>query len=212
MRTPGAATASRTPRPNTIARLPSGRRAAPTTPHAIRALQQRKNAATPGRDRRRSGRQKRETPREALRELSKLLARNTAPIEPSPRVSAAPTPRKSKALEDLDLGPDVVPPRLSIPLGAFEDDDSFHKPPSLSEIPADDKENYTARSVETRRDGRFLERDSLTGRLSDVFNEKFADVSELEGGHGDDAGDESAADSTEGQLVLDEITRRTLAE
>ena len=41
----------------------------PVTPHAIRALLQRR--ATPGRDRRKSGRTQRETPRDALRNLSK---------------------------------------------------------------------------------------------------------------------------------------------
>ena len=44
-------------------------RSNPATPHAIRALQQRR--ATPGRDRRKSGRMQRETPRDALRNLSK---------------------------------------------------------------------------------------------------------------------------------------------
>ena len=41
----------------------------PVTPHAIRDLQQRR--ATPGRDRRKSGRVQRETPRDALRNLSR---------------------------------------------------------------------------------------------------------------------------------------------
>lgn len=40
----------------------------PATPHAIRALQQRR--AIPSRDRRKSGRMQRETPRNALRKLS----------------------------------------------------------------------------------------------------------------------------------------------
>lgn len=44
-------------------------RSNPATPHAIRALQQRR--ATPGRDRRKSGRMLRETPRGALRNLSR---------------------------------------------------------------------------------------------------------------------------------------------
>ena len=43
-----------------------------STPHAIRALQQRRAAGpTPARDRRRSGRQQRETPRDILRNLSR---------------------------------------------------------------------------------------------------------------------------------------------
>lgn len=43
----------------------------PTTPHAIRAIQRRAAALTPGRDRRRSARLQRETPRDVLRNLSK---------------------------------------------------------------------------------------------------------------------------------------------
>ena len=47
-------------------------RVGPSTPHAIRALQQRRAAeSTPARDSRRSGRQQRETPREVLRHLSR---------------------------------------------------------------------------------------------------------------------------------------------
>ena len=49
------------------------KRTTPTTPHTLRALQQRRRAAalTPGRARRQSGRQQRETPRDTLRQLSK---------------------------------------------------------------------------------------------------------------------------------------------
>ena len=58
------------------AREPSGTssaaRTGPGTPHAIRALLQRRAAdSTPARDRRRSGRQQRETPRDVLRNLSR---------------------------------------------------------------------------------------------------------------------------------------------
>ena len=69
--------------PNTNVATTTGRRnrprpTRPTTPHALRALQQRRNAAlnTPGRERRRSGRQQRDTPHDALRNLSrrKLLS------------------------------------------------------------------------------------------------------------------------------------------
>ena len=56
-------------------RLAPAKRGSPTTPHVIRALQQRRAAATtPGRDRRRSGRLQRETPRDMLRNLSKGIA------------------------------------------------------------------------------------------------------------------------------------------
>ncbi|KAF2103957.1 hypothetical protein NA57DRAFT_50812 [Rhizodiscina lignyota] len=217
--TPG--TASRTPRPNTIARFPNTRRVQPTTPHALRALQQRKNAATPARNRRRSGRQQRETPRDALRELSKVLARNTQPIAPSPQVTV-PTPRKSKALDDFDVGPEVLPPRLSLPLGALEDDDSFHAaPPRLSEVDLEDKENYTTHSVEAGRDRGLLHRDSFGSvRASELFSEKLGDLSQL-GNDGDDSGDHGHYESEEEDLedvedgisgLIDEVTRRTLAD
>lgn len=63
---------TRTPRVSGFGKPLPNRRGAPTTPHAIRALQQRRAAAlTPGRDRRRSGRMQRETPRDVLRNLSK---------------------------------------------------------------------------------------------------------------------------------------------
>lgn len=68
-RTPGTA---RTPRGGPATRPISARRVAPTTPHAIRALRERANAArTPGNNRRRSGRVQRETPRDLLRNLSR---------------------------------------------------------------------------------------------------------------------------------------------
>lgn len=53
--------------------------AVPTTPHAIRALQQRHAAAnTPARNRRRSGRAERESPRDALRQLSRSMFESPA--------------------------------------------------------------------------------------------------------------------------------------
>ena len=68
-RTPGT---GRTPRGGPATRPIPARRTAPTTPHAIRALRERANAArTPGNNRRRSGRIQRETPRDILRDLSR---------------------------------------------------------------------------------------------------------------------------------------------
>lgn len=67
-----AAAQARTPRTRGPSRAVPSKRGPPTTPHAIRALQQRRAAAlTPGRDRRRSGRMQRETPRDILRQLSR---------------------------------------------------------------------------------------------------------------------------------------------
>ena len=69
VRTPGTI---RTPRGGPATRPLPSRRVAPTTPHAIRALRERANAArTPGNNRRRSGRVQRETPRDLLRDLSR---------------------------------------------------------------------------------------------------------------------------------------------
>lgn len=55
---------------------------APTTPHVIRALQQR-HAATiaPARNRRRSGRAERESPRDALRQLSRSMLTSPRKVE-----------------------------------------------------------------------------------------------------------------------------------
>lgn len=73
-RTPGT---GRTPRGGPATRPISSRRNAPTTPHAIRALRERANAArTPGQNRRRSGRVQRETPRDILRDLSRGTPHN----------------------------------------------------------------------------------------------------------------------------------------
>ncbi|GME39855.1 hypothetical protein GTA08_BOTSDO02218 [Neofusicoccum parvum] len=75
-RTPGtAASQTRTPRTN-LRQLPVARRVGPpTTPHAIRALQARRDAALAAsggrRNRRRSGLTQRETPRDILRALSR---------------------------------------------------------------------------------------------------------------------------------------------
>jgi len=158
-----AAKVTSTRTPNTAGRTPgrtptgtirsatrfSARRGPPTTPHAIRALQQRRNAAlTPGRDRRRSGRGQRETPRDDLRNLSRLLAKHSQPIEPSPQV-----PHSTKKAIRRDLLEDEEnepPPRLSVPL---EDDDtgSWHEPPRLSLALDEEEETATVRSVEEAR-------------------------------------------------------------
>jgi hypothetical protein len=129
VRTPTAGTASK---PGTI------RRGRPTTPHAIRALQQRRNAAlTPGRDRRRSGRMQRETPRDDLRALSKVLAKKTQPIDASPQVTLNRRHSRS-AIQDVDDSPALDrAPRLSMPLNDL-DDDSFHEAPPRLSYPLDE--------------------------------------------------------------------------
>ncbi|MCJ1439321.1 hypothetical protein MMC27_008713 [Xylographa pallens] len=102
------------------------------TPHAIRALQQRRAAVqTPVQGRRRSGRPYRETPRDTLRELSKILSISTNSIATtsqsvySPGLAAARSERPFSVDED-----DKPRPRLSMPIHEFEedDDDSFRGP------------------------------------------------------------------------------------
>lgn len=68
-------------RRQSIRRTPRGS-GAPTTPHALRAIQRRAAVFTPGRDRRKSGRIQRETPIDILKNLGRgmeiftLLLRN----------------------------------------------------------------------------------------------------------------------------------------
>ncbi|KAF1947230.1 hypothetical protein EJ02DRAFT_430058 [Clathrospora elynae] len=177
-RTPGT---ERTPRGGPATRPLPSRRVAPTTPHAIRALRERANAArTPGINRRRSGRVQRETPRDILRDLSKALARNTRPVEPSPQVLPQRTRHSALDLPDIDDGPHLAAPRLSMPLeNMYDDDDSFHSaPPRQSLLPdlPDDVDGGTVQSLEFGRraiseDPRFM----FGGRHS----ERFGDFSEL---------------------------------
>ncbi|OCL02758.1 hypothetical protein AOQ84DRAFT_382334 [Glonium stellatum] len=176
VRTPG--TAARTPRVGLSARPILTRRTAPTTPHAIRALRERANAArTPGQSRRRSGRVQRETPRDTLRDLSRILARTTKPIQPSPQ-SEQPTAR-NPALDDFDEGPDPIAPRLSMPLNDMYDDDSFHEaPPRQSLLPdlPEDVDNQTIQSLEA---GRRAVSEDPRARFSTRFSDRFADLNEL---------------------------------
>ncbi|KAF2741577.1 hypothetical protein EJ04DRAFT_539632 [Polyplosphaeria fusca] len=169
IRTPG--TAARTPR-GLATRPIQARRAAPTTPHAIRALRERANAArTPGHHRRRSGRIQRETPRDTLRDLSRVLARTSRP--PQPATLDQGTPRNPALdLPDVEDGPDPVAPRLSMPLDDMYDDDSFHEaPPRQSLLPdlPDDADTGTIQSLEFGR--RAFSEDRRYGRISDRFAE-----------------------------------------
>ncbi|KAL5433235.1 hypothetical protein PMIN07_007681 [Paraphaeosphaeria minitans] len=178
IRTPGTA---RTPRGGPATRPLPARRAAPTTPHAIRALRERANAVrTPGHARRRSGRVQPETPRDLLRNLSRVLARDTQPIEPPPN------PQQRNRHSALDL-PDIdddepTAPRLSMPLEDMYDDDSFNEEPPrpslLAPLPDYDYDNRTVHSVEFGRRAR-----SEDPRLDRVFgrriSEQFGDLHDL---------------------------------
>ncbi|KAH3920907.1 hypothetical protein HBI56_010260 [Parastagonospora nodorum] len=177
LRTPGT---GRTPRGGPATRPLPSRRVAPTTPHAIRALRERANAArTPGNNRRRSGRVQRETPRDILRDLSRALARDTKPVEPSPQADRRRTRHSALDLPDVEDGPDPAAPRLSMAIDDMYDDDSYHEhPPRQSFLPdlPDDVDGGTVQSLEFGRraiseDPRFM----YPGRIS----ERFADLSEL---------------------------------
>ncbi|KAH5688708.1 hypothetical protein HBI23_028580 [Parastagonospora nodorum] len=177
LRTPGT---GRTPRGGPATRPLPSRRVAPTTPHAIRALRERANAArTPGNNRRRSGRVQRETPRDILRDLSRALARDTKPVEPSPQADRRRTRHSALDLPDVEDGTDPAAPRLSMAIDDMYDDDSYHEhPPRQSFLPdlPDDVDGGTVQSLEFGRraiseDPRFM----YPGRIS----ERFADLSDL---------------------------------
>jgi hypothetical protein len=123
------------------------------TPHgraAVRELETRRAGLTPGKDRRRSGRQQRETPRDILRALSRVLAPKTQPVLPTPQ-GAAPTGRFTLPgngdLDDDDAA--LERPRLSLALEIDEDeDDSLLLPPRSAGL---EDENYTVQSIELPR-------------------------------------------------------------
>jgi hypothetical protein len=180
-RTP--ATQARTPivRPGGSARRPTV-----MTPHgraAMREMEARRAGFTPGRDRRQSEwqRQQRETPRDILRALSRLLApktKQTVPTPPEPVAAAGKVTIPGS--EDFDDDePEIQRPRLSLPIGEEdEEDDSLLEPPRSSGL---EDENVTVRSVELARRAT-MERGP--GRLSRGsfgsigMNDQFADLNE----------------------------------
>ncbi|KAH9868209.1 hypothetical protein J1614_007281 [Plenodomus biglobosus] len=177
-RTPGT---GRTPRGGPATRPLPSRRAAPTTPHAIKALRERANAArTPGNNRRRSGRVQRETPRDLLRGLSRALARDSRPVEPSPQIQAQRTRHSALDLPDVEDGPDPAAPRLSMALGdMYDDDDSYHSaPPRQSLLPdlPDDVDGGTVQSLEF---GRRAVSEDPRHMFGGRYSAHFGDLSEL---------------------------------
>lgn len=127
------------------------------TPHgraALREVEARRAALTPGKDRRRSGRQQRETPRDILRLLSRTLAPQTRPTVPSPQRAPSNSRRQTLLMDDdFDDGPNLIPPRLSIPLDDENEDDDSEDDESLllPSLAALDDENLTTRSIELSR-------------------------------------------------------------
>jgi hypothetical protein len=172
-RTPSGQT--RTPGAQRI--LGSAKRPIAITPHgraAQRELDQRRAGFTPGKDRRRSGRQQRETPSGILRALSRHLAPKSLPIVPTPQGSNASTRLNVQRGDDLDDEPALERPRLSLPMGEDEDDDdSFLVPPRSAGL---EDENFTIQSVELPRravsempPGRLSRGSFGSVRVSDVF-------------------------------------------
>ncbi|KFY18342.1 hypothetical protein V493_08687 [Pseudogymnoascus sp. VKM F-4281 (FW-2241)] len=164
----------------------STRRPTAATPHgraAAREIEMRRAAAlTPGKDRRRSGLQRRETPRDILRQLSKRLAPGTVPVAALPEMKEAEGPRLPfTRLNDVDEEPAPTRPRLSMAIGDNDDeDDSLLLPPHSDALLDDD--NMTQRSVELPRravseqPGGRLSRGSFGSiRYSDQFDRTMGD-------------------------------------
>lgn len=162
------------------------------TPHgkaAIRDIEQRRAAAlTPGRDRRRSLRQQRETPRDFLRELSRTLAPRTQPIVSSPQVPEATVNKLPirPGVEDEEYDePPPKRPRLSLSPDDSDDqdeDDTSLRPPAMSGGLEEFEDNDTQKSIEAPRRAAT---EQPYGRLSRGsfgsirFSDRFADVNEL---------------------------------
>ncbi|KAH8601953.1 centromere kinetochore component CENP-T-domain-containing protein [Bisporella sp. PMI_857] len=150
--------------PSAGQRIGSAKRPNAVTPHgraAIREIEARRAGLTPGKDRRRSGIQQRETPRNDLRALSRLLAPKTKPIVPTPPQNGRDSKPTRFERDDLDDEPDLPRPRLSMALDEDSDeDDSLLLPPRSAGLENDD---YTGHSIELPR--RAISEQPL-GRLS----------------------------------------------
>lgn len=164
------------------------------TPHAKAArmaLKQRRYALfTPGKNRRRSLMEQRETPREILRNLSRALAPHTQPVatSSSPQLSSI-APIAQEDDEDDDELP-IDRPRFSLPWDQDDQDSSdLLLPPRLSGL---DEENYTVQSIELPRralseqPGLRLSRGSFgNARISDFFDQNNDDPTLDPGRHSD---------------------------
>lgn len=145
--------------PSSHLRLSASARRNPNTPHAraaIRAIDQRRAALfTPGRvGRRRSiaRERERETPRDLLRNLSRVLAPTSTAVSSSSS-SPGPNANNDSTLqtlmeEDDDDDFPIERPRFSLPLDRDDEDDSELKPPRSSIL---EDENYTVQSIELPR-------------------------------------------------------------
>ncbi|CAI4210996.1 unnamed protein product [Parascedosporium putredinis] len=129
-----------------LQRRPTIKKLGETIP--IRALDLRRATIfTPGRSRRRSLREQRETPRDILRALGQMLApKSNAIASSSPPVDEKRSSLAKVYEEDEDDDLPIDAPRLSLPIDV--DDDSDLRPPRLSGL---EEENYTMQSIEYPR-------------------------------------------------------------
>jgi hypothetical protein len=182
LRTPHTGNSTKTPNPLSSGRQgfsASGKKNNAPTPHAkavIRDIGLRRAAVfTPGKGRRTSIKDQRESPRQALRLLSGLLKKGTDVLdtpahddEADDTLATADPNRKVGDDSDDDLPIDR--PRLSLALDA-DDDDDLQAPTSHGL----EDENYTMQSVERPRRAiseqpwADRERGSLGVRISDYF-------------------------------------------
>ena len=197
--------AGQTRTPGAGQKLGSAKRPIALTPHgraAQREVELRRAGLTPGKDRRRSGKQQRDTPRDTLRLLSRTLAPKSLPVVPTPDVIKV--SKLAVPVEEEEDGPDPERPRLSLPFGDEDDeDDSLLLPPRSAGL---EDENFTIQSVELPRralseqpPGRLSRGSFGSIRMSDVFPDLNDagldglgddDSSYMAGGYsGDDVGD-----------------------
>ncbi|KAI1380004.1 hypothetical protein F4677DRAFT_301607 [Hypoxylon crocopeplum] len=145
--------------PSSNLRQSASARRNPNTPHAraaSRAIDQRRAALfTPGRvGRRRSvaRERERETPRDLLRNLSRVLAPTSTALSSSSSSPGALEPNSTlQTLAEEGDDDDDFPierPRFSLPLDRDDDDDSELKPPRSSIL---EDENFTVQSIELPR-------------------------------------------------------------
>ncbi|MCJ1396785.1 hypothetical protein MMC18_009677 [Xylographa bjoerkii] len=172
------------PRLNRLPRPTPAQRDTPITPHAVRALQQRRAAVeTSARGRRRgSGRQHRETPRGTLRDLSKILSKTTKPIVTTlqsvhnPGLSVALSKRVFSDDEDDRPGP-----TLSMPIDQLEEDDDSLRAPRARLSALSEEYSDIERSVEKPRRAfseQPLSRLSRGSFGSILINDHTSDISE----------------------------------
>ncbi|KAK7738993.1 hypothetical protein SLS53_005889 [Cytospora paraplurivora] len=184
----------------------SGRKPTQFTPHgraAIRALDSRRAAIndinTPGRNRRRSMRDQRETPRDILRALSRTLAPKSKAIltssSSSPEDSNTTNPRtRGRSKSKSRKGPITIPedpddsdefpidrPRLSLPIDEDDaSDDDLPRPPRMSVL-EDLEDNYTMQSIEMARRQTINEPQRYSMRMSDYgpMNDPQSDIDQV---------------------------------